>query len=598
MDTQQNSYKRTLAGSVGAGVGALFNGGGRTYYILEHKTETAYHHAGESQKIIIDQIELGRSATCQVRFDESCETVSRRHAAIVKEGDKCKLIPLSQTNGTYVNGNLVQNEYYLNSGDEIRLSSSGPVIGFIQPQGAQSLVKSIGLTERMNLFRKQALRPYKIALIALSILFVLAVGGLIAYNVYQDNVHAEEMAEMQHQVNLANMEVEKTQHDLEVANADVAKQQEELIRLQSNQNTTQEQLQEAQQRLASAEASSRAAQSAAYSASQRLRDAEQKLNDIAEGNEAPASAPVSNSSSSSVSSSSSTTSASSAPASSGNKTFASLKDCENNVYFIRMDNVVAYDHNNNVVAQFTCDDKVFGTGFLLEDGRFVTARRIARPWDYYVNSDEKLRRNLGRDAEGNYWKFEDIQVLYNAGLKVEANYTAFSPVGNFKFSNNDMIVDDSKSGVQTFTFKDSNGFVEDEVKIRGDYQIYWYNSKPSLDWAVMSKRDQLNSEAKGLKVNRSFSTSPKGNTEIQTLGFPNKQGFTNSLSVHPVSATNNINATGLNNGIIELASYRYVPGFDGAPVFVEFDGELQVIGILGHTDGAARDNVTPIANVR
>ena len=62
METQ-NSYKRTVAGSVGAGVGAIFNGSGRTYYILEHKTSSKYHSAGESQKIIIDQIEIGRDAS-------------------------------------------------------------------------------------------------------------------------------------------------------------------------------------------------------------------------------------------------------------------------------------------------------------------------------------------------------------------------------------------------------------------------------------------------------------------------------------------------------------------------------------------------------
>ena len=62
METQ-NSYKRTVAGSVGAGMGAIFNGSGRTYYILEHKTSSKYHSAGESQKIIIDQIEIGRDAS-------------------------------------------------------------------------------------------------------------------------------------------------------------------------------------------------------------------------------------------------------------------------------------------------------------------------------------------------------------------------------------------------------------------------------------------------------------------------------------------------------------------------------------------------------
>ena len=140
---------------------AVFNASGRQYYILEHKTESLYHHVGESQKIIVDQVELGRDSACQVRFDESFETVSRRHAAIVKDGENWKIIPISQTNSTLVNGQPIVAEQLLNSGDEIRLSSKGPLMGFIIPQGKQSLVSSIGMTERLSLFRQQALRPYK-----------------------------------------------------------------------------------------------------------------------------------------------------------------------------------------------------------------------------------------------------------------------------------------------------------------------------------------------------------------------------------------------------------------------------------------------------
>lgn len=181
----ETKYKRTVAGSVGAGMAAVFNASGRQYYILEHKTESLYHHAGESQKIIVDQIELGRDSACQVRFDEAFETVSRRHAAIVKEGENWKIIPLSQTNSTIVNGQPIHGDHVLRSGDEIRLSSKGPLMGFIVPQGRQSLVSSIGMTERLSLFRQQALQPYKRALWALSIVFLLAVGGLVTWNISQ-----------------------------------------------------------------------------------------------------------------------------------------------------------------------------------------------------------------------------------------------------------------------------------------------------------------------------------------------------------------------------------------------------------------------------
>ena len=163
-------------------MGAIFNGSGRTYYILEHKTNSKYHSAGESQKIIIDQVELGRDSSCQVRFDESFETVSRKHCAIVRDGQNWQLVHLSTSNPTLVNGRPIQGTYYLQSGDEIQLSVNGPRLGFIQPQGKQALTSSIKLTERMNLFRQQALRPYRRAIWALSALLLLAIIGFGAWN--------------------------------------------------------------------------------------------------------------------------------------------------------------------------------------------------------------------------------------------------------------------------------------------------------------------------------------------------------------------------------------------------------------------------------
>ena len=207
-------------------MGAIFNASGRSYYILEHKTESKYHHAGESQKIIVDQIELGRDSSCQVRFDESFATVSRRHAAIVKEGNDYKLIPLSQTNTTLINGQVVTGEWHLTSGDEIRLSSKGPLLGFIVPQGEQSLVKSIGFTERLNLFRKQALRPYKTALWILAIVLILAVAGLVTWNVLQGQKFEKDLE-------LKQQQIEQVQGDLELSDKVIESLNEELVNAQN-----------------------------------------------------------------------------------------------------------------------------------------------------------------------------------------------------------------------------------------------------------------------------------------------------------------------------------------------------------------------------
>lgn len=178
------SYKTTLSGSIGAGMGSLFAPGGRKYYILEHKVSSKYHRAGESQEIIVDNIEIGRDSHCQVRFDESFKTVSRHHAAIVKDGDMWKLVQISKTNSTLLNGHPVKTEWYLQNGDEIQLSINGPKLGFILPTGKKSTVGSIGLTRRLSLFRQQALRPYKTAITVLSCVLVLAIGGLTSWNYF------------------------------------------------------------------------------------------------------------------------------------------------------------------------------------------------------------------------------------------------------------------------------------------------------------------------------------------------------------------------------------------------------------------------------
>lgn len=211
MSQPTQRYKRTIKGSIGSGMQSLM-GSERRFYILEHKVSSKYHKAGENQQIIVDQIELGRESTCQVRFDESFSTVSRRHAAIVRDGDNWKLVQLSQTNSTFLNGHRVQKEWYLQNGDEIQLSVNGPKMGFITLAGKKGTVGSLGLTRRLTLFRQQALRPYKYAIAALSILLVLSVGGLGTWSYLKSSEYETLIADAQNRLEKLkgkNSELEK-----------------------------------------------------------------------------------------------------------------------------------------------------------------------------------------------------------------------------------------------------------------------------------------------------------------------------------------------------------------------------------------------------
>ena len=572
MDT---NYKRTVAGSVGAGLGAIFNASGRTYYILEHKTNSKYHQAGESQKIIVDQVEMGRDSSCQVRFDESFETVSRKHAAIVRDGSNWKLVPLSSTNATLVNGQPITGERVLNSGDEIRLSSQGPVLGFILPQGAQSLVKSIGLTERMNLFRKQALRPYKTAIWCLFAVLIIAVGALVAWNLYQAKNYEQKLADMQ-------FEQELIADEMMAKDAEISALKGKINNAEARARMTAEEVRKANETLEKYEAEK-------ADLAKKQQAIEASIVELNKKAEAPQPAKA-------VEKAASKAAEKAAPAAKAEPAAkpADIKDCYNSVYYVKMDDVSVYDKDNKELVKFTTDYLVGGTGFLLDNGRFVTARRVVEPWFYYSAST-----SLGKDRRGVSWTFADIQAAQSKdGFKVVANYTAYAPNGmNFKFKNTDIRGDKAFESTDTYytieTYKLNNTlyrlFRTQEIKLKR------YNKATRADWVSMAKADQLQN-GNGLAFDAAYSLSPVSGTEVTILGYPLGAGMKNSESVNPDKRINNINVTGLNDqGVIELSSRRYTEGNDGAPVLMNKDGKWVVIGILSHTDSADRDVVVPIS---
>jgi len=104
------------------------------YYILEHKSDTMFHRSGERQEIKTDKTVIGRGTQCQVRFDESFPTISRRHAVIERDGAQWKLVNITTNSATFVNGNRISAEWRLQSGDEIQIAPNGPKLRFFIPQ--------------------------------------------------------------------------------------------------------------------------------------------------------------------------------------------------------------------------------------------------------------------------------------------------------------------------------------------------------------------------------------------------------------------------------------------------------------------------------
>lgn len=84
---------------------------------------------GEILEFSENEILIGRHPQCHLLFPPELDIISRKHARIVREGNRFKLIDHS-TNGTYVNGKRVQ-ESFLKNGDVLMLADGGPKVSFL-----------------------------------------------------------------------------------------------------------------------------------------------------------------------------------------------------------------------------------------------------------------------------------------------------------------------------------------------------------------------------------------------------------------------------------------------------------------------------------
>lgn len=502
----QQTYKRSISGSVGSGMKSVFGGSGRRFYTLEHKVSSKYHKAGECQQIIVDQIELGRDPKCQVRFDESFTTVSRRHAAIVRDGDKWKLVQLSQTNSTYLNGRKIENEWYLQNGDEIQLSTNGPKLGFIADSGDKGLVKSIGLTARLNLFRQQALRPYKQALTALSCLLVLVIAGCsIVFSEGWKEIRSLEGQLVEYQDIIDKFNNETVEYRKQLAELEAI-----IEKLKIDAKINEEELKKTIESLRREMGISR----------------------------------------------------------------EDIEKCLKNIYFIQTSFYELHLDGKN--ATWSCSDEEnpapgwSGTGFLLEDNKFVTARHVIEGWNYDVNNNKSL---------------ELLNILSNKG-RVVAHYMAVSPTGEILHFTDKYFTMDKRNDV----------FMHDE---EGREFSYAGNSMEN-DFAYADYVEIGGKKSDGgLKYDKELSRQLKQGTQLAILGFPFGLGANAIDDIKPQHSKAEVSSDGLDNGVILTNNTGFEHGNSGGPVLCyDNSGNVTVIGIVSAGMGNATGFVVPISKIK
>lgn len=78
-------------------------------------------------------VSVGRDPQCDIVFDASSATVSRRHADIRGQGGEWTLTDNNSFNGTLLNGQRIASPTVLKHGDEIQIGLGGPILRFNWP---------------------------------------------------------------------------------------------------------------------------------------------------------------------------------------------------------------------------------------------------------------------------------------------------------------------------------------------------------------------------------------------------------------------------------------------------------------------------------
>ena len=243
----------------------------------------------------------------------------------------------------------------------------------------------------------------------------------------------------------------------------------------------------------------------------------------------------------------------------------SFKQFYSDVYYIRAKRlVVEYQGEREVIEPYPLS----GTGFLLSDGRFITARHLIEPWFYYETNDPDPLEII-------------LNALVNNGGTAWLEYEAFS-TGDRKleFNSKQFIVNN----------KADEG-VEMENPEGGDpLMVTHAGYDDGMDWAYY-KAGRSGSISSDPGISRNL---PNG-ADIRILGFPFGLGTENEIE--PIQSSVKTASGNLQNNVIVVNGSGIEPGNSGGPAFYYSNGQYKVIGIVSVKVNSI-GFLVPISNLR
>lgn len=464
-------------------------------YFLEYHDADRLHPLGFRLGVDSDVALLGRDPSAQVLFGDDTPTVSRRHAIIRLEGGQYFIEPLSRINSTLVNGRRILTPTPLHDGDEIRLSTDGPRLGFILGRGVQE--KTPASTER-----RSRISPWLIVLCVI-VLVALGFGAWKIADLTSANRRLDE---------LVTQTLEQQQHQTDTATSPA----------QSG------------------------VMNYPYSAPSGFPEAVDSYHGSVD---IPAPVPAGGS---------------------GTASESAMKAADKSVYYVMAlgFEVTTPEGRHYEIECGNGEGQIpgwSGTGFLLSDGRFVTARHVVEPW-FFLQGEE--------DSE-----MLTLNILASNGGKVVSYIGAVSPTGDkITFKSTDCRVNRAGDTMR---------------RLRSGERVI-IASGGTRDFATVQS-----GRPGGLPFSADASRNLRRGTKLTVLSFPLGLGANSYNDINPVYGTATVAADGLQDGMILTTETTYEKGSSGGPVFItDTTGRLVVVGITSAIAGRSTGFIEPISSIR
>jgi len=245
-----------------------------------------------------------------------------------------------------------------------------------------------------------------------------------------------------------------------------------------------------------------------------------------------------------------------------------LAAVEGDVYLIKTVSI-SYELDGDIKTHDASG--ISGTGFLLNDGRFVSALHVVKPW-YFKDEQYWLRLN----------------GLETAGKFVELKLQATSPNGKvLNFTSRDFNTNLNNFGREGVEFWEGNEYVKYIVRTQN-------NNVWKGDWAWT----QTNEKGK-IVADPDLSRNLQGGQVIYTLGYSYGTGGQYSSTPNPLLGKTTVAQSGLDNGIIRSTGRVIAPGNSGGPTFVlDKNGKLKAVGIVSYTERDILSGFVPIGSMK